>query len=153
MKPHTPQERFLAAMFWLLSRERRGFQASMLRDTRINSGYFSKIKKGDVPISEEKAEAVAQYLGYHHEQMLSLGRWILDGNEPRGWPGYIKESDDYSGDIAPMARQILKSEGSDALLLTQIISYLLDESGSKKKISEEIDALRDRLNKIEGRQQ
>jgi len=153
MKPHTPQERFLTAVLWLLSRERRGFQADMLRDAGINSGYFAKIKKGDVPISEEKAEAVAKYLGYHHEQILALGRWILDGNDPQAWPGCVKESDDYSRDIGPMARQILNSEGSDALLLAQIISYLLDESCSKKRISEEIDALRERLNKIENRQQ
>ncbi|MDR0477954.1 MAG: helix-turn-helix transcriptional regulator [Desulfobulbaceae bacterium] len=153
MKPHTPQERFLTAMLWLLSRERRGFQADMLRNTGINSGYFTKIKKGDVPISEEKADAVAKYLGYHHEQILSLGRWMLDGNDPQGWPGYMAESDGYSEDIGPMACRILNSEGTDALLLTQVISYLLDESGSKKRISEEMDALKERLNKIESRQQ
>jgi len=76
------QKQFVAALNFLLRREGRGSQAKLARALKIDSGYLNNIVKGRSPGSQEKKEKIAAYFDLHYESMLSLGRWLLSGNQP-----------------------------------------------------------------------
>lgn len=80
----SAQKKFNAALVWLLKQKGRGAQADLCRKTGINSGYLSTIVNGG-RASDKAAELISSHLGYRYEDMLALGRWILEGKDPEEW--------------------------------------------------------------------
>jgi len=72
---------FRAALTFLLKKEGRGAQTRLAKKQNIDRGYLNAIVKGRKPGSEKKRGEIAAYFGIDYEDMLSLGRRILNGEE------------------------------------------------------------------------
>jgi len=81
------ERQFHAAFSWIVREGERGIQAKIAREIGVEPSYINRIASGDRPGSEEVRRMIADSLGYTYEQILDLGRWILEGNNPAMWPG------------------------------------------------------------------
>jgi hypothetical protein len=75
-------DRFRAALRWLLKKEGKGAQARLSREQLLDPGHLNSIIKGRTPGPEETRETIAGHFKMTYEDMLGLGRWLLDGNDP-----------------------------------------------------------------------
>ena len=78
-------EHFRAALVWLLKRADRN-QGEIAKSCNITPQYLTHIKNGAKDGTEDVRRRLASSLGYTYESMLSLGQWILEGNDPEEWP-------------------------------------------------------------------
>ena len=96
----TATNQFRTALTYLLDQEGRGAQARLADLLGIDRGYLSAIIRGRKPGSEAKRCQIAAHFGMVYEDMLILGRRILNGEDDptrRGQEGKIplsKESID-----------------------------------------------------------
>jgi transcriptional regulator with XRE-family HTH domain len=72
---------FHAALIRLLKKEGRGAQRRLAVQQNIDPGYLNAIVKGRKSGSEEVRAKIASHFNMIYEDMLALGRRILDGNE------------------------------------------------------------------------
>ena len=72
---------FRAALTYLLDQEGRGAQARLADLLGIDRGYLSAIIRGRKPGSEAKRSQIATHFGMVYEDMLILGRRILNGDD------------------------------------------------------------------------
>ncbi len=79
------RERFRHALSWLLGKRGRGGKTELALFARVSKSFLSEIIKGRKGIPDEMAESAADYFGYRHEEMLALGRWIMEGKNPAEW--------------------------------------------------------------------
>ncbi|MBM9514053.1 hypothetical protein [Desulfogranum marinum] len=84
-------DNFQAALIHLLETEGRGAQSRLARQQHIDKGYLSAIIKGRKPGSEEARSKIAAYFQLTYEEMLALGRSLLETSVPPS-----------SGDDAPV---------------------------------------------------
>ena len=68
-------------MSYLLGEEGRGAQSRLSCEQKIDRGYLNAIVKGRKPGSEEVRMKIAAHFRIPYEEMLALGRRLLDGDE------------------------------------------------------------------------
>jgi len=72
---------FRAALTYLLEQEGRGAQTRLADELKIDRGYLNAIVRGRKSGSEKKRGQIASHFDLLYEDMLSLGRRILNGEE------------------------------------------------------------------------
>jgi len=72
---------FRAALTYLLDKEGRGAQTRLANEQKIDRGYLNAIVRGRKSGSEKKRGEIATHFGMVYEDMLSLGRRILNGDD------------------------------------------------------------------------
>lgn len=72
---------FRAALTYLLAQEGRGAQTRLANQQKIDRGYLNAIVRGRKSGSERKRSEIAAYFNMTYEDMLALGRRILQGEE------------------------------------------------------------------------
>ncbi len=72
---------FRAALTYLLNQEGRGAQTRLADQQKIDRGYLNAIVRGRKSGSEKKRSEIAAHFEMVYEDMLSLGRRILNGEE------------------------------------------------------------------------
>jgi hypothetical protein len=75
----TVSNQFHAALTYLLVREGRGAQSRLALQQGIDRGYLNAIIKGRKSGSEAIREKITEYFRMEYEEMLALGRRLLDG--------------------------------------------------------------------------
>lgn len=75
----TVSNQFRAALTHLLVREGRGAQSRLASQQGIDRGYLNAIIKGRKSGSEAIREKITEYFRMEYEEMLALGRRLLDG--------------------------------------------------------------------------
>lgn len=75
----TISNQFRAALAHLLVREGRGAQSRLATQQGIDRGYLNAIVKGRKTGSEVIRDKITKYFQMEYEEMLALGRKILDG--------------------------------------------------------------------------
>jgi hypothetical protein len=93
---------FQAALVFLLEKEGRGAQVRLAREKDIDRGYLNAIVQGRKSGSEHVREQIADYFHLPYEEMLALGRRLLEapdragealpGLERRGMPDALDTS-------------------------------------------------------------
>ena len=80
---------FQAALVFLLEKEGRGAQIRLAREKDIDRGYLNAIIQGRKPGSEHVREQIADYFHLPYEEMLALGRRLLEAPDRAGevWSG------------------------------------------------------------------
>ena len=84
---------FRAALAYLLKQEGRGAQTRLADELKIDRGYLNAIVRGRKSGSEKKRGQIAAHFHLLYEDMLSLGRRILNGEE------ISKPDDDTASDM------------------------------------------------------
>lgn len=74
-------KQFHAALSYLLGEEGRGAQSRLSCEQKIDRGYLNAIVKGRKPGSEEVRMKIAAHFRMTYEEMLAMGRRLLDGDE------------------------------------------------------------------------
>lgn len=77
----SPPNQFRAALTYLLDKEGRGAQTRLADQQNIDRGYLNAIVRGRKSGSEKKRSEIAAHFGMVYEDMLSLGRRILNGEK------------------------------------------------------------------------
>lgn len=80
----TISKQFHAALIHLLAKEGRGAQSRLAREQNIDRGYMNAIAKGRKSGAEDIRTKIAVHFGMAYEDMLALGRTILDGEDSPG---------------------------------------------------------------------
>ena len=78
-------QKFRAALDFLLEKEGRRAQSRLSKEQNIDSGYLNSIIKGRKPGSIAVREKIAAHFDLEYEDMLYLGRWILSGRDGNDW--------------------------------------------------------------------
>jgi len=93
---------FQAALTYLLTQEGRGAQSRLAGQQKIDRGYLNAIVKGRKPGSEDVRAKIALHFNMTYEDMLTLGRNILDSGkleiseEKKGYEQNVAAKDNIS---------------------------------------------------------
>lgn len=79
----SPAELFREALNSLLKKQGHGSQARLADSVRISRSVLNDIVKGRTGGPEELREKLAQELGFTYEGMISLGRKLTGGDDPK----------------------------------------------------------------------
>jgi len=152
---------FRAALTYLLKKEGRGAQTRLADKLNIDRGYLNAIVRGRKSGSEKKRCEIAEHFHMLYEDMLSLGRKLLNDEEcpthenaanrdisalkisdtsklrneflgKNHHPGHIKGSDDIPDRIVRVI-EVLNSGTEYADLLAGMIDAFHDTVSTKKK--------------------
>jgi len=77
-------QQFQTALCYLLKKEGRGAQSRLSVQMGIDKGYLNGIIKGRKPGSEAVRGKIAAFFGTTYEDMLILGRQLLEGKKVEG---------------------------------------------------------------------
>ena len=77
----SASNQFHVALSYLLRKEGRGSQTRLSTQQSIDRGYLNAIIKGRKPGSEDVREKIASHFNLAYEEMLILGRTLLEGDE------------------------------------------------------------------------
>jgi len=75
----SASSQFRIALDRLLQEEGRGAQARLSMEQNIDRGYLNAIIKGRKPGAEDIRARIATHFGITYEEMLALGRRLLEG--------------------------------------------------------------------------
>ena len=158
----TISKQFHAALAYFLKKEGRGAQARLAQEQNIDRGYMNAIAKGRKAGAEELRTRIADHFQTTYEEMLAIGRIILEGGkvpipgESGGAKQDIVESAEFEKSEKP------RSSISDKLL--KIVTILESDSRYGDALSGLVDAfheavtvkkdniaLQDRMKKMEAR--
>ncbi len=89
---------FRAALTFLLKKEGRGAQTRLAQETKIDPGYLNAIVRGRKAGSDKKRSEIAAYFGMDYEEMLGLGRRIVNGEEETLSRQYIDKKNIFKRD-------------------------------------------------------
>lgn len=84
---------FRAAFEYLLAKKGYGAQAAITRKTGVQKSYINNILKGRSPGDEERRRVIANALDIKYDDMISLGKSILSGENPANLTFPTLESD------------------------------------------------------------
>lgn len=129
---------FRTALSHLLAQEGRGAQSSLAGQQNIDRGYLNAIIKGRKPGSEEVRAKIASYFDITYEDMLVLGRRILEKEEgiSVGWQESdqiptIRTSEEF-GKYENIGKELPRKAGAAgsgiSVQITKIVAIL--ESGT-----------------------
>lgn len=76
------KQAFNEAVKFELARRGWGAQARLARELGIDTPQFNNIISGRRPSEEELRRAISEKLGIAYDEMITMGRQILDGNDP-----------------------------------------------------------------------
>ena len=168
---------FQAALNHLLRQEGRGAQIRLSIEQNIDRGYLNAIIKGRKPGAEDIRARIATHFGMAYEEMLALGRRILEGKidsesmvEPEAalLPGLLKVEEHVADGNAPQEKgarrlkflgKILKvveilesnSEYGDSLSVLIDAYHKAIASGSgNQALASRLKAMEERVKKLEG---
>ena len=158
----SASNQFRTALIHLLKKGGRGAQARLAENQGIDRGYLSAIVRGKKPGSEQIRNKIALYFGMVYEEMLVLGRHIMDGEES---PQPVAEQDkqqekaetqsaDNSSEISTAIIEILGSDSGSAKLLTDLIKALHGKVTVERKnleLETENEQWRERVEELEAR--
>ncbi len=158
----SASNQFRAALIHLLKEGGRGAQARLAENQGIDRGYLSAIVRGKKPGSEQIRNKIASHFGLVYEEMLVLGRRIMDGEEGPVTVGELDEPQekperktaDNSSEISTSIIEILGSDPNNAKLLTGLIEALHEKVTVERKNSElEADKrqLQEKVEELEAR--
>ena len=177
----SASNQFRTALVYLLDREGRGAQTRLADSQDIDRGYMNAIVRGRKPGSEKLRGKIAAHFGMVYEEMLALGRRILNGEDPLPLDGEKVEhqkqgqtdTDQKSGlrnlttrdpkygegsenipDRIVSAIDVLGSDTKYADLLAGLIDALHDTVSTKrenKALKEEISEMKSRIARLENR--
>ena len=158
----SASNQFRAALIHLLEQEGRGAQARLAENQGIDRGYLSAIVRGKKPGSEQIRNKIASHFGMVYEEMLVLGRRIMDGEEsPMPDADQDKQEEkaetqpaDNFPEISTAIIEILGSDSGNAKLLTDLIKALHGKVTVERKNSEveaENEQWRERVEELEAR--
>jgi len=161
---------FRTALAYLLDQEGRGAQARLADLLGIDRGYLSAIIRGRKPGSEAKRTQIAAHFGMVYEDMLILGRRIVNGEDdpsrkgPEGKTSLSTESIDADADkeriidfkIPPIAGsgsknvsakiisflQMLDLDSAYSMVLDGLLDIYQDSVRTKQKNSDLEEELR-----------
>lgn len=165
---------FRAALAFLLKKEGRGSQTRLAQITKIDRGYLNGIVKGRKPGSEEKRGEISAHFEMNYEDMLSLGRRILNGEgddtlltkdspeeELAEW-GELTEDEKWNSESSNSLKstkgvtnipgrlvstvEVLEAGGGYSDLLAGLIDAFQDSVSTRKKNLELEEALQDLIN-------
>lgn len=104
-------KQFHAALTHLLAKEGRGAQSRLAREQNIDRGYMNAIAKGRKTGAEDLRTGIAAYFGMTYENMLALGRAILDGENVLGSEGnQVTGKGAALSKVTKMERQVVESK-------------------------------------------
>lgn len=126
----TISKQFHAALTYLLAKEGRGAQSRLAQEHNIDRGYMNAIVKGRKAGAEELRTRIAAHFQMTYEEMLALGRTILDGDNVL-LPG---ENDGEEQDIPEESRPSISVE------LLKIFAILESDSRYSDALSSLADA-------------
>lgn len=158
----SASNQFRTALIHLLKKDGRGAQSRLAEDQGMDRGYLSAIVRGKKPGSEQIRNKIASHFGMVYEEMLTLGRRIMDGEES---PLSVDEPDkpqeksetktaDTSFEISTAIIEILGSDTDNAKLLADLIKALHGKVTNERKNSElkaENKQLQERVEDLEAR--
>ena len=137
-------------MTHFLAQEGRGAQSRLAREQKIDAGYMNAIVKGRKSGAEEIRIKIATHFGMDYEDMLALGRAILDGKDilSLGKRGTTAEEDEglclateienpaveFTGPEKAEARRISISEK-----IMKVVAILESDSNYRDTLSDLID--------------
>lgn len=143
-------KQFHAALTYFLAQEGRGAQSRLAREQKIDAGYLNAIVKGRKSGAEEIRIKIATHFGMDYEDMLALGRAILDGKDilSAGKRGATAEGDEglclatemenlaveFTGPEKAEARRISISEK-----IVKVVAILESDSNYRDTLSDLID--------------
>jgi len=81
------QKQFVAAVNFLMKNWEKKpiYQKELAKNIDMDPAYLNKILKGKVPGSQVKKEAIAQFFKLDYLKILTLGQYILEGNDGKQW--------------------------------------------------------------------
>ncbi|MCP3891778.1 MAG: hypothetical protein GY702_23355 [Desulfobulbaceae bacterium] len=128
----SASNQFRTALIHLLKEGGRGAQARLAENQGIDRGYLSAIVRGKKPGSEQIRKKIASHFGLVYEEMLALGRRIMNGQEGPVSAGELDKPQDEletktadnSSEISTSIIEILGSDTNNAKLLTDLIEAL-----------------------------
>ncbi len=125
-------KQFHAALTYFLTEEGWGAQARLAQEQKIDRGYLNAIIKGRKNGSDKIREKIAGHFGVTFEEMLSLGRRVLDGEDGDDCGDPVDASmivsDDKQGKPVDLESRQQGQEVSDDLL--EIITTTVKNIGS-----------------------
>ena len=75
------KEKFTSALTYLIDKKNIN-QAALARECGMSPSTLAGYKSGRREGREDVRKTISTALGYHYEEMLLLGQWILDGKDP-----------------------------------------------------------------------
>jgi transcriptional regulator with XRE-family HTH domain len=127
---------FRAALTYLLDQEGRGAQARLADLLGIDRGYLSAIIRGRKPGSEAKRCQIAAHFGMVYEDMLVLGRRIINGDDDPSRKGQTEDT--------PPSQESIDTDAAENRIINFKISPI-NESGPED-VSNKIITLLQMLN-------
>lgn len=74
--------RWITALAWIMDVKKQRTQVSLAQEVGVRKESMNAIIRQRKPASQALQDAITAALGHSYETMLSLGQWILDGNDP-----------------------------------------------------------------------
>ena len=147
-------DQFRAALTYLLDKEGRGAQTRLADEQKIDRGYLNAIVRGRKSGSEKKRGEIAAHFGMVYEDMLSLGRRILDGEENPSLEKSIGDGPDGTENVGALGhdRELLNfgitpkhGAGSENIpgRIVSVIEVLESDTGYSDLLAGLIDAFQD----------
>lgn len=147
---------FRATLSHLLAHEGRGAQSGLAGQQNIDRGYLNAIIKGRKPGSEEVRAKIASYFGMTYEDMLVLGRRILEeegrisGEGPGSDQGPAIHASEEKGKNENIAMNLPRKGGAARSGISEKIMKVVAilESGTNYSVvlAELIDAFHEAVN-------
>jgi hypothetical protein len=146
-------KQFHAALIHLLSEEGRGAQTRLANEQQIDRGYLNAIVKQRKPGSDKIRERIADHFKMTFEEMLSLGRRILGGEDifvlkrnkmtevVSSFPHLNEQTKDISKLDLAQKQELSPSSVPDKII--QVIGILSAGGGYDKLMSDFIGAVHD----------
>ena len=143
-------KQFSRALLFLLEKEGRGAQTRLAREMDIDRGYLNAIIQGRKTGSEQVRGKIADHFHMPYEEMLALGRGLLDGsNQSKDWSGEIEERPLANPVIVPDTEDKSSVAGSDSPGISEIIRKVIvileSDSESRLKLAGLIDTFYNEL--------
>jgi len=130
---------FQTALVQLLVQEGRGAQSRLARQQNIDRGYLNAIVKGRKSGPEEVRAQIAAHFNMTYEEMLALGRSILEGKKEAGTEGG-KENAGVKAAVSvfpPNAKEIPPGLSG---LIKKAVEILESDTGYRDVLAELIEA-------------
>jgi len=136
-------DQFRTALNHLLYQEGRGAQVRLSATQNIDRGYLNAIIKGRKPGAEEIRARIASHFGITYEEMLALGRRLLEGRINL-MPGHqvpvpIESVGSKAGIGSVQAQKETCSDSSIADSVKKVLEILESRTGLSDSLSKVID--------------
>lgn len=134
---------FRVALNHLLDQEGRGAQVRLSIAQNIDRGYLNAIIKGRKPGAEDIRARIATHFGMTYEEMLTLGRRLLEGRidliPELQIPALIESTGSKVGIGKVRVRKDTCSDSGTANSVRKVLEILKSRTGYSDSLSEVID--------------